>query len=276
MSTLAPAYRDSMEGARIRFADLRARSLDTVPIGAASAVSAARTARIYAGVTGIAGAVLLVAATLANFLLRWGVPLHAVLLASWPAMGFAYIAGLLRGRRRAAAIAVPAQTGDVVTDLARLETGEPVAAAHRHAERLEQAATALPMIAVGLLAPLTIHLPFAASVGRDAGDGWIALSMLIVGHAHLALAFMYARFARRAKHLSSDALALARSNMEWSAWGIAVAVSAVPGIVFVLIPPVLTAVTGLLFNPILFRSMTRAILAERVVLEDVADAQRRA
>jgi hypothetical protein len=45
-----------------------------------------------------------------------------------------------------------------------------------------------------------------------------------------------------------------------------VTASAAPGIVFLCIPPVLTAVTGLLFNPILCRGMVKTIVAERRAL----------
>jgi hypothetical protein len=119
------------------------------------------------------------------------------------------------------------------------------------------------MVAVGLLAPLTIHAPFVFLLAQGDVERWILLSLAIVGHAHLVLAAMYVYFAHRASKLDSDALVAARSRLEWSAWGATVAASAVPGIVFLCLPPVLTAVTGLLFNPLLCRGMVKMIVAER-------------
>jgi hypothetical protein len=55
-------------------------------------------------------------------------------------------------------------------------------------------------------------------------------------------------------------------RMTWAAFGIVIGVSAVPGALLVLIPPVLTAVTALVFHPLLCCHMTRTILAERAAL----------
>jgi hypothetical protein len=124
------------------------------------------------------------------------------------------------------------------------------------------------MIAVSLLAPLTIHAFVATILGASAAhfDEWIAISLVVVGHAHLAHAWRCYAFATGARVLDADELMLARPRAEWRAFGIAVVVSALPGALLYLIPPILTAGTGILFNPILFRGMTRTIVAERRAL----------
>jgi hypothetical protein len=261
------AYRDHTEGARIRYAELLSRTRNTAGTTGAARVFAARTARIWAGTTGVAGAALVAMLGIADKLGHRHPPLTVVLLASWPAMGGAYMLGQILGARRAARLSVPAKTEDVLGDLARLEADQPLEAARHTAARIESVSLALPMIAVALLAPLTLHFPVAVLL--DAGakfDDWIMMSLAIVGHAHLALAAMYARFAYKARKLDSVTLDLDRSAFGWGAWCVAVGVSAVPGIVLFVIPPILTAVTGLVFNPLLFWAMTRTIIGERQAL----------
>jgi hypothetical protein len=97
-------------------------------------------------------------------------------------------------------------------------------------------------------------------------DEWIALSLLIVGHAHVALAVFYARFASKAQRLHDTTLAAGRSRGEWSIYGWVVLISAIPGVVCMGLPPILTAVTALFFHPFLYRGMTRTILEERAAL----------
>jgi hypothetical protein len=258
------AYRDFVMGARVRYDDLVERARHATGIAAASRVFAARTARIWAGAAGIAGTVLLVTVAIATAWFGWRSSfLTEILVLSWPVMGAAYLLGRYFGAARVARLAVPRPTADILADLARLEGARPVEVARAGAARLERASMALPMVAVGLLAPLSIHAPFAFMLAHGEVDRWILLSLAIVGHAHLVLAAMYVYFARRASKLDSEALVAARSRLEWSAWGATVAASAVPGIVFLLIPPVLTAVTGLLFNPVLCRGMVKTIVAER-------------
>jgi hypothetical protein len=267
----ALAYRDSLEGARIRYADLLARLRATPVLPGISGVLAARSGRTWAGAFGIAGAVLMaiVAGVLAIFkldaVLR-GVP-TSILLLSWPAMGAGYVFGRVLGAHRAKAAAAPRPSGDVHADLAELERTDPVARARDLATRIAWKSTALPMIGVGMLAPLTIHF-IAWMMLRPYSDVdiWIVLSLVIVGHAHLTLAFLYARFATRAGRLSDDELAAQRSRFEWRTYGFTVLASAIPGALLFAIPPVLTAATALVFHPLLFRTMTRTILAERQAL----------
>jgi hypothetical protein len=265
------AYRDFVMGARVRYDDLVERAWQGTGINGASRVFATRTARIWAGAVGITGAALLAAFGIAVLFGVQHPPVTLILLLSWPAMGMAYLLGAKVGAARIARLAVPPPTSDILADLARLEGARPVEVARAGAARLERASMAVPMVAIALLAPLTIHLPFVCLLSPRGLDKWILLSLAIVGHAHLVLAAMYVRFAHRASKLDSPALGAARSRLEWSAWGATVAASAVPGIVFILLPPVFTALTGLLFNPLLCRGMVKTIVAERSVLASDSD-----
>jgi hypothetical protein len=262
------AYRDFVVGARVRYDDLVERARQATGITGASRVFAVRTARIWAGAAGIAGAVLLATVAAATAWFGWPrAHLTEILVLSWPVMGAAYLLGRQFGAARIARLALPPPTDDILADLARLEGARPVEIARAGAARLERASMALPMSSVGLLAPLTIHAPVVFLIARGEVDSWILLSLAIVGHAHLVLAAWYVYFAHRASKLDSDALIRARSRLEWSAWGLTVALSVVPGAMFLFIPPVLTAVTGLLFNPLLCRWMVKTIVSERSALE---------
>jgi hypothetical protein len=92
------------------------------------------------------------------------------------------------------------------------------------------------------------------------------LSLAIVGHAHVALAIFYGVFAARAHRLDDAALAAKPSPGPWAIYGWVVLVSAIPGVVLVLLPPILTAVTALFFHFGLYRLMARKIIAERAAL----------
>jgi hypothetical protein len=52
----------------------------------------------------------------------------------------------------------------------------------------------------------------------------------------------------------------------WKALGIAVLVGAIPGAALYLLPPILVAVTGVLFVPFSFASLRDRVAAERVKL----------
>jgi hypothetical protein len=270
MSTMTFAYRDSLEGARLRYADLAARAREARPFSAlVASVFAARTGRIWGGVAGIAGAGLVALAAVAGAARPSGAPVSAtvVLLASWAAMGVGYVAGCLVGDRRARQIAVPRETGDVHADLARLERACSTVTAREGAVRMEEASTALPMIAVGLLAPLTLHFAFCFFTGmRSSFDQWIRMSLVIVGHAHVVLACQLQGLARKARGLSVEELTKQRGRVAWPIFGWTVIASGVPGIVLVLLPPVITAVTGVLFLPLLVWRTLGTLIAERRAL----------
>lgn len=266
MTTTTFAYRDDAEGAALRHADLLARRarVDRA-LADARRAHGRRVARIAAGVTGVAGAAILAgttAASVAHAHVEQGT-LTAILLGTWPIVGLAYLAGRVDWRRRAEEpIARVTRGRDLHAEIARLEQEVPVALERERARRLERASVALPLVAAALLGPLTLHAIVYVLVCRAwlwSFDGWIALSLAIVGHAHLVLAWMSHRFAKgvSAATWRKDA---------WRAYGYTVLASAIPGLVLFLIPPILTAITGLLVIPLAFRTAAVAVEAERRLL----------
>jgi hypothetical protein len=270
MSSSPLAYRDSLDGARLRYADLRERTLEDLSVHAdVSAVLAARTGRAWAGAAGIGGAALtaLSAAVSALRPQAFDVSPTSVLLATWPVMAAAYAMGHLAGERRQREAALPPATGDVHADLARLERAVRTSPVRALAVQGERASIGLPMVAVGLLAPLTLHLAFCVLTGWGSDlDKWIRLSLLLVGHAHLVLAGLLWRLATKARTFSVPELRRAGRRAGWSIVGLTVLASAVPGAVLLLVPPLLTLVTGLAFIPLLTWIMLRKLAAERRIL----------
>jgi hypothetical protein len=264
------AYRDSVDGARLRYEDLRERTLEDLVVHAdVSRVLAARTGRVWAGAAGIGGAVLMALCAAASAFVPRVVHVSptSVLLASWPMMGAAYVIGRLAGERRQRAAALPPATGDVHADLARLERAVRAAPIRALAVRIERASTGLPMVAVGLLAPLTLHAAFRVLIGVGPDlDEWIRLSLVLVGHAHLVLAYLLWRLATKACGLAVAELRREGRRARWPILGLTVLASALPGALLFLIPPALTAVTGVAFIPLLTRIMLDKLGAERWIL----------
>jgi len=141
--------------------------------------------------------------------------------------------------------------------------------------RLRGASLALPLVAMSLLGPLTLHFPFAATAdvsARDYGE-WIQLSGMIVGIAHLVLAGMSVRYVSRLLAAQDTGVPLVL-HREWMfALGIVVVASCLPGIVFLAIPPVLTAVTGVVLVPMMFH-WAHAALRDEARATDAARAAR--
>jgi hypothetical protein len=274
MATTTLAYRDALEGVGIRYAAILASAREDTSLAGAASVFAARTGRIYAGTTGIVGAALMVASAVASGL--WYVFPHARLgavsfptvttfvLGSWPAMAVAYRVGRVVGAHRIRDAATPRQTGDLHADLARLEHDLPGAVTRRRTAPLERASVALPMFAVALLAPLTLHRLVYSLVAHDGDfESWARMSLVIVGHAHLVLAALCWQFAYKAFQAPVERIRAEGRRAAWRALGITIGVSALPGAVLLLIPPILTAVTGIAFIPLLFWGMSRILVSER-------------
>jgi hypothetical protein len=267
MSTLNLAYRDDLEGARIRYQALvdRSREHDS-ELAAVANVHARRTGRAWAGATGIACAAALVPASVFAFMAERDYPtggLSALLVGSWAAMGVAYALGRIRGRLALASAEKP--SGDVFADLARLEAERPIQDARSRASSIELRSVRLPAIAIALLLPLTTHALVGLPAASWRFDQWIMLSLSIVGHAHVVLAWLAARFAKRAVTTTREDVVPARRKAMWAAYGWTILASAIPGAILLLIPPILTAITGLVVVPLVFW------LAERWVVEDRAD-----
>src|SRR5262249_52481299 len=147
-------------------------------------------------------------------------------------------------------------TGSLGEDLARLEQRHPVRAIEQRLAKLETWATGLPLVALSLLMPLTLHLVVAIVCGLakcEEYGNWIQVSLIVVGHAHLALVAMTIGFARKLRRMANHEIAVMSVHREWAkAWAAAIAAACMPGVVFLLVPPLLTMVTGLLFIPLMF------------------------
>ncbi len=271
-------YRDDEEALRARRRELivlRQEELAAIP-AAALEVRPRRWARIAGGSVGI-GAALAMALLSATT----SPGATACLLGAWPAMllvrWVVRAAAARRGMRALHRRYTPSD--DVADDLARLE--EPVARYVAEAARpLERAATAVPMGALALLLPLTIHFVVYAAIagasGRieiDAFDKWIAVSLLIVGHCHLILTFLCWRFARAGARRGGVGV----DDQGWLAWWIVIVASVFSGLVLVFflpyaalalvfVVPGLVTTTGLLFIPALFGRAARRIRHERDLL----------
>jgi hypothetical protein len=274
MMTTTLAYRDDAEGAAIRHADLVSRrARDDRALGDARRAHGRRVARIAAGVTGVAGAAVLAGTTAASHLAHAHVTkgtLSAILLGAWPIMGLAYIAGRVDWWRRAGEpTRAAARARDLHAEIARLEQEVPVAPMRERARRLERASVTLPLAALALLGPLTLHAAvFEVCWGDPISqfDTWIALSLAIVGHAHLVLVWMCHRFAKKVERSTSGEIRATWFMDSWRASGYTIIASAIPGIVLALLPPILTAVTAFCIVPAAFRKVANAIATERCLL----------
>jgi len=279
----ACAYRSLEPVLRQRVADLRARQeQDAMFVDVAHRVASRRIGRAVAGAVGVGMAIAAFAVALTGFsrdgsadasLCR--ITSTELLLLAWPAMLIAgplarlLVRPLLSVRGR-----VP-MSGDPSVDLARLQSSDPLRAAFDLAMSWERRSAALPLAAASLLAPLSIHalvwFPFAHlptfTSGMDDFGTWIGLSVVIVGHAHLALLVCAVRWAYRLRSVETAKLRTGLGR----AWGIALLVSAgiacLPGIVLLAVPPILVLVTGLAFVPLMFHGVALALDRERRALE---------
>jgi uncharacterized membrane protein YhdT len=161
-------------------------------------------------------------------------------------------------------------TGDVRVDTARLDGDEPRAALAHRVSRLETGSVAATLVGWALLAPLTLHLLVAAALARSLADGlhdfdrWIEASLVLTGVAHVTLALLGCRYAKKLRawdHERDDA-----PTAGWSALGWTILASCVPGIVALAIPPLLVALTGFVFVPATFGFMRWRTTEERLVL----------
>jgi hypothetical protein len=114
--------------------------------------------------------------------------------------------------------------------------------------RYATASIALPLAGLALVMPLTLHAPFALLDGdlRDL-EKWMVMSVVLVGHVHIALAAFCYRFATRVRAGSRALLAPTAEAMRALGWCTLLACA--PGIILLAIPPVLVMATGLAFVP---------------------------
>lgn len=269
------AYRDPLEGARLRHAELCTRhSAEQGDLAAADAVRGRRVARVAAAAVGALGVAALVATVIGRAVAGLGLDGGAVtpvLLGAWPAMGVAYVVGRVDAWGRVAALGERLRPeADIFARIARLERRRPVEEARARAARLEQVSVALPLVALSLLAPLTVHFTVSALLGLRNFDVWIVLSLAIVGHAHLVLAWLSTRYARFLRTSDSDTVRRTWLRHATRVLGFTVLASAIPGVIFVLLPPIITAMTGLVVILPAFRAAACKIVAERVLLGEEA------
>jgi hypothetical protein len=235
------------------------------------ATLAKRYARAAAGAVGIAGALAMVA--LAATTDDEG-PTYALLGACLAAIATYTIVRAVLGTRTLASrfvprfappneLVPPLLTGEAQTDLGILARSNPLAALRARLARIEPWSLELPLVAASLLTPLTLHfLAVALFAGPDLRSfaTWIRVSLVVVGHAHLALAACAVRYARRLRIEGSSNV-----HREWGkALAIAVGVAAVPGVILFVVPPALSALTGITFIPIMYLVADAWVSSERV------------
>ena len=149
-------------------------------------------------------------------------------------------------------------------------------------EFVEQASTRLatwslrlPLAGIALLAPLTIHALFTVFIGQmDLREfsSWMGISALVVGQAHLFLAWYAARDGKRM--MMADADLMPWKTASWKAlWKTTIA-ACVPSVVFMAVPPILTVLTGAVFIPVMYYAAHRISAWERVRLEWLHLAER--
>ena len=163
-------------------------------------------------------------------------------------------------------------TGNVFDDLSNLEAGGPRKVGLALLERLEQPSMALPLAALSLLGPLSLHLVVALVFFNSSSPqfgSWAALSLVLVGHAHLAmLVFAIVHIHRLRTELDLD-IGSSPSGARRGIWAAiwAAAAAAVPGALLFFIPPVLVLLTGLAFAPLVFHWAARRGQSERQLIE---------
>jgi hypothetical protein len=85
-------------------------------------------------------------------------------------------------------------------------------------------------------------------------------------HAHLALVIACICWARSLRIREAIEARLAINRTWGTALAVTVATACVPGIVLLAIPPILVAITGLVFVPWMFRAMASVLVRERTML----------
>ncbi|WP_437686143.1 hypothetical protein [Sorangium sp. So ce176] len=279
-------YRNDEDVARLHIESLLARHRERVEAiqGRLGRIYVRRVARSLAGQAALGGAVLVVVAAAAAAesvlgILREGVA-TAALLGAWAMAALAYAAGrkLAAGRLRRALSREIERSGDVHADRARLEASAPEARVRCMIDAEERRSVALPLAGFAVLAPLTLHLvvyclvsgwslPWSALL--EGFDGWVCLSLAIVGHVHVIVAYLAFRYARALHEAPTRVLADDPPPGALRALGYATLAACIPGLIFFVIPPILVAVTGAFVVPAFVLARER-LLEERRWL----DAQR--
>jgi hypothetical protein len=201
-----------------------------------------------------------------------------LLLSAWPAaVGAGLVARLVVAlpvsRRVHAKVSL---TGNAGSDLVRLQTLDALGDARALAERWERAGAALPLAALSMVTPLTLHFlvwflgvgPVRMSSHAAEFGEWISLSAMIVGHAHLALALCSVGWACSLCKRATSELDAGLCGSAFKALGITVGVACVPGLVLLAIPPLLVAITGAVFVPAMYTNTVSRLSRERLALAE--------
>jgi hypothetical protein len=233
-----------------------------------------RVGRITAGWFAVSGAVLLVGFAIWRWLEGSGsnITLTPILIGTVALVPVAYVLGwsvarLALHRMRGKGLAL---TGNAIVDLAQLDHDTRRTALTSRVSRLERASVAATLAGWALLTPLSLHLVVAAAGATSWGDcvtafdRWIDASLVLTGFAHVTLAVLGWRYANKLRawdHVREDA-----PGGGWAAWGWTILASCLPGIIALAIPPIVVALTGLLFIPATFTFMRWRVSQERFVL----------
>jgi hypothetical protein len=285
MMPVQAAYRDDAAAAKLRYDEQVVRwNATAASLSSAAEVHTLRSARIAAGSAGILGVIVLAIALFLSVVVWHVAPrglLSLILLGTWVAVVIAYQLARRRAAARAARAAVaPAPSDDPWADLARLAALPPGASLHALAASQERASASLPLIALSLLLPLSIHgslyaIAVVATCHAEVignYDYWILLTIIGVGHAHLALAWFVRSFAKSLANIPDDELLAEAERRARRAFWWTVGVSAIPGAYLVLIPPILVAITVALFCKPMFRRIAAEVLLERQELGEAPAA----
>lgn len=284
----ACAYRSLVPVLQERLAALADQRVeDQLALGLVCRVAARRMGRTWGGAVALACAAASFAAALTSLLSAYpfdrtlqGWATALLVAAPFAGLGVAVAVRVFAGLRlRARLAAGPELCGEAALDLARVAAARPLHAGQREAMRWERASIAVPMAAVSMVAPLSIHgvvwgLLSAGSGSlseRSAADfgTWIAISGLLVGHAHLVVLAGAVRWSLRLPACATQEL---RRGLH-KHWGLtllaAAGIACAPGIVLLGLPPLLVTVTGLVFLPAAFFVAARTVTRERLVLEAI-------
>lgn len=270
-------YRDHLYAARCRKQEL-ARELQLEVPPELGRIFARRQARIAAGCTAIAAFLAMVV----HFVLVGSLGLSFYLLGAWGVAAVIYITVRLAAPHwlaRQVRRLYGARDGDIFDELSQIESNLPRQFMLDRVHRLENRSLRVPMVAVALVAPLSIHLLVALgllSVSLYSFSHWIVTSLILVGHAHLTLAVFAAVHAGRlqgeldqGRRSPSERIPLNGAPRGLVALLWTVGASAIPGVVLLCIPPLLVALTGLLFVPWIFHWASQRAVSERKQLIDL-------
>ncbi len=272
--------REAWSYVRERCAELRSRrqaEIAQVPT-ALSDLYARRWSRVVAGKIAVIGALMVAASGVVGGIIarnspssgitpRWSTPLLFGALAAW-LFGYlaarAWAAGRLR-RILQNQICERSVHPDPFIEAEQLEREHPVSRATEQIEALGLESARWPLFGAAALLPIGIHLTVYSLVLLGKGtlealgefDVWIWISLIVTLPAHVTLLWQSNKFARgifdqnRIKRLTP-----------WRAVGWTSLAGLIPGVVVVL-PPLLIAVTGLLFIPLTFWSVHNTVLGEQ-------------